>query len=95
MSDASDLGLAMAAAALQQPDDADAHFADGIALCDRAGARSFRARHHFFWATVLADRGDRPRAREQAEITVELGTELGMTGPQGVVPRTQAILAAL
>jgi class 3 adenylate cyclase len=95
MSDASDLGLAMAAASLGMSDDADRHFADGIALCTRAGARSFLARCHFFWATILADRADTTRAREQAEITVDLGTELGMTGPQGVVPRAQAILEAL
>ena len=34
-------------------------------------------------------------AREQAEVTISLGTELGMTGPQGVVPRAQAILETL
>jgi class 3 adenylate cyclase len=95
MSDLSDLGLAMSAAALDRPDDADRHFADGIAICKRAGARSYLARFHFFWMRVLADRGDQDRAREQGELAIELGTELGMTGPQGVVPRGQALLAEL
>ena len=92
MSDASDLGLAMTAAALGRPDDADRHFAEVTAFCEHAGARSYLARCHFFWLMVLADRGDATRAREQAEITIGLGTELGMTGPQGVVPRAESIL---
>ena len=95
MSDPSGLGLALAAAALDRPDDSDRHFADVIALCEHAGARSYLARCHFHWTMVLADRGDATRAREQGEITIALGTELGMTGPQGVVPRAEAILAGL
>jgi hypothetical protein len=62
MSDHVDLGLAMTAAALDRPHDADRHFGDGIAICERAGARSYQARLHFFWAGVLADHGDRVRA---------------------------------
>jgi class 3 adenylate cyclase len=92
MSDLADLGLAMNAAALGRPDDADRHFREGIAICERAGARSYQARFHFFWMRVLADRGDLARAREQGELAIALGTELGMTGPQGVVPRAQALL---
>jgi class 3 adenylate cyclase len=95
MSDLADLGLAMNAAALDRPDDADRHFRDGIAICERAGARSYLARFHFFWTRVLADRGDTAGAREQGAHTIALGTELGMTGPQGVVPRAEAILANL
>lgn len=95
MSDLADLGLAMNAAALGRPDDADRHFADGIALCERAGTRSYLARFHFFWAQVLADRGDGVRAREQGELAIALGTELGMTGPQGVVTRGAALRASL
>ena len=95
MSDLADLGLAMNAAALGLHDEADRHFAEGIAICERAGTRSYLARFHFFWTVVLADRSDVVRAREQGEIAIALGTELGMTGPQGVVPRAQAILAAL
>lgn len=95
MSDLAELGLGMNAAALDRPDDADQHFTDGIAICERAGARSYLARFHFFWTRVLADRGDTARAREQGEITIALGTELGMTGPQGVVPRAEAILGSL
>jgi hypothetical protein len=95
MSDLADLGLAMNAAALGRAEDADRHFDDGITICERAGARSYLARFHFFWTCVLADRGDAGRAREQGELALALGMELGMTGPQGVVPRTEAILASL
>lgn len=92
MNDANDFGLAMTAAALAQHDDADRHFAGAIALAERAGARAYLARYHFAWASVLADRGDAIRAREQATSALALGSELGMTGPQGVVPRAQALL---
>jgi hypothetical protein len=44
---------------------------------------------------VLADRGDAVWAREQGEITITLGTELGITGPQSVVPRAETVLAQL
>ena len=95
ITDPNDLGLAMCAAALERPDEADRHFADSIALCQRAGARAYGARCHFFWAHVLADRGDASRAREQASIGIEMGNEMGMTGPHGVVVRGQAILDSL
>jgi hypothetical protein len=95
ITDPNDLGLAMCAAALGQPGDADRHFADAVALCDRAGARSYSARCHFFWAQVLADRGDSARAREEAEIGIRMGTEMGMTGPHGAVVRGRAILDSL
>jgi hypothetical protein len=49
-------------------------------------------RVHHLW---LADRGDAVRAREQGELTIALGTALGMNGPQGVVPRAEALLARL
>jgi tetratricopeptide (TPR) repeat protein len=95
LSDASDAGLAMASAALGRHDDADAHFADAIALCERAGARAYLARYHFDWSRVLSGRGDRSAAREHAEIAVTLGEELGMDGPFGVVPRARTLLASL
>jgi hypothetical protein len=95
VNDANDFGLAMTAAALGRPDDADHHFADAVDLCDRSGARPFVARYHLGWATVLADRGDTSHAREQADITIALGSELGMTGAHGVVPRAQALLDTL
>jgi class 3 adenylate cyclase len=95
MSDLADLGLAMNAAALDRHDDADRHFREGIAVCERAGARSYQARFHFFWMRVLADRGESVMAREQGDLAIALGTELGMTGPQGVVPRAQALLERL
>jgi hypothetical protein len=95
MSDLADLGLAMTAAALDRPHDADRHFGEGIAICERGGARSYQARFHFFWARVLADRGDRVRACEQVEIAITFGTELGMSGPQGVVTRSRDLLDTL
>ncbi len=95
MSDLADLGLAMNAAGLGLDEEADRHFTNGIAICERAGTRSYLARFHFFWTRVLADRGDVDRARAQGELAIALGAELGMTGPQGVVPRAQAILASL
>lgn len=91
----SDHGLAMAASALQQPDVADGHFADAVALCERAGARVYLAHAHYDWAHVLADRGDAAGAREHASIALDLGTQIGMDGPHGVVPRAQSLLAAL
>jgi hypothetical protein len=53
------------------------------------------ARYLVEWARVLADRGDSDRAREHAGVALDLGTEIGMTGPQGVVPRSRALLDAL
>jgi hypothetical protein len=41
---------------------------------------------------VLDARGDAERARPLAEQALALGTELGMDGPSGVVPRAQAML---
>ena len=92
LSDATDLGLGMTAAALGEHDLADRHLAAGIELCERAGARAFLARCHFDWARILLDRGDTEHGREQAELAIALGSELGMNGPQGVVPRARALL---
>lgn len=92
IADANDLGLAMAAATLGEDDTADDHFAKAIELCERAGARAYEARCVLDWARVLEGRGDTARSRPLAERALALGTELGMTGPSGVVPRAQAIL---
>ena len=78
ITDANDLGLAVIAATLGRADDADRHFAAAIALCERAGSRANLARSHFWWARVLADRGDASTAREHAEAAIALGEELGM-----------------
>ena len=85
----------MIAATLGRPDDADGHFAAAIALCERAGSRANLARSLFWWARVLADRGDAPAARAHAETALALGEELGMTGPFGVVARGRALLESL
>ena len=95
ITDPNDLGLAMTAATLGWHAKSDTHFADAVALCDRAGARGYGARANFEWARVLVERGDAVRAREQATIALQQGIELGMSGPHGVVPRAQAILESL
>lgn len=92
VTDPNDLGLAMSAALLDHSDHADRHFADAIALCERAGARANLARCRLLWARILVDRGDTPAASENAELAVSLGEELGMTGQFGVVPRARAVL---
>ncbi len=95
VTDPNDLGLAMNAALLGWNDEADQHFSDTIDLCERAGARPYLARAHFDWARVLADRGDAIDARNHLDAALELGRDLDMTGPVGVVPRSEALLATL
>lgn len=93
MSEANDLGLAMAAARLGRADDADRHFDELFTLYERAGCRAYSARAMFDRARVLARRGDEPGAREWGGRALELGRELGMDGPHGVVPRAEQLLA--
>ncbi len=95
ISEGNDTGLAAAAEMLGRPDDADRHHADAIALCERAGARAYLARVHYFHGRMLTDRGDTAGARPHLETAVAIGEEIGMTGPFGVVPRGQALLASL
>jgi tetratricopeptide (TPR) repeat protein len=95
ITDANDLGLGVIGATLGRADDADGHFAAAIALCELAGSRANLARTRFWWARVLADRGDGSAAREHAEIAIALGEQLGMDGPFGVVPRGRALLESL
>jgi hypothetical protein len=64
-------------------------------LCERAGARAYLARVHYFHGRMLTDRGDVGAARPRLETAVAIGEEVGMTGPFGVVPRSQALLASL
>jgi class 3 adenylate cyclase/tetratricopeptide (TPR) repeat protein len=92
IADANDLGLGMAAATLGEDERADKHFAAAIELCERAGARAYLARCLLDWARVLDGRGDKTEARPRAERALELGTEIGMIGPSGVVPRAIALL---
>jgi len=93
IADANDLGLAMAAATLGDDAVADDHFSKAIDLCERAGARAYEARCVLDWARVLDGRGDTAAARPLAERALALGTEIGMDGPSGVVPRATALLA--
>lgn len=92
VTDSNDLGLAMAAERLGRRADADRHFAVAIELCERAGARAFLARTTLDCTRVLAARGDTARAREMGERTIALGSEVGMTGPFGAVPRAQRLI---
>ena len=95
ISEGNDTGLAAAAEMLGRPDDADRHHADAIALCERAGARAYLARAHYFHGRMLADRGDVSAARPHLETAVTIGEDLEMTGPFGVVPRSRTLLASL
>ena len=96
MSDASDLGLAMNAAALGTARRVRPSFRRCRCVLCEAPARS-RIRRGVTssgqWCSPTA--ATTARAREQAELTIELGTELGMTGPQGVVPRARALVDTL
>ena len=90
-----DLGLAMVCATLGRHDEADGYFASTLAPCEQAQARVWIARIHNDWSRILADRGDKVRAREHAEIALAMASELGMNGPFGVVARAQAVLDSL
>lgn len=90
-----DTGLAIATEVLGRPDDADRHHAVAIALCERAGARAYLARAHFFQGRMLADRSDALGARPHVETSIAIGKEVGMTGPFGVVARGTDLLASL
>ena len=55
----------------------------GRALCERAGARAYLARVHYFHGRMLAHRGDTAAARPHLETAITSGEEVGMTGPFG------------
>jgi tetratricopeptide (TPR) repeat protein len=95
MGEGNDTGLAIAAEMLGRPDDADRHHADAIELCERAGARAYLARVHYFHGRLLDERGDVVGARPHVETAIEIGEEIGMTGPFGVVVRGGELLASL
>ncbi len=90
-----DTGLAIAAEVLGRPDDADRHHTDAIALCERAGARAYLARVHYFHGRMLAERGDVLGARPHLETAIEIGQDVGMTGPFGIAVKGPDLLASL
>jgi tetratricopeptide (TPR) repeat protein len=90
-----DTGLATTAELLGRPDDADRHHEDAIALCERAGARAYLARVHYFQGRMLADRGDAAAAIPHLESAIAVGDEIGMTGPFGVVVTGRQLLESL
>ncbi len=90
--DPNDLGLAGAAWKLGRFDDADAHFAAAIELCERAGARPFLAWSHHDWTRALVAQGRDAEAREHAEATIAVAEEVGMSGPDGPLPFPQGLL---
>lgn len=94
ITDANDLGLGALAWALGRYDDADAHFAAAVALCERAGARPFLAWTHHDWARALDRQGRDVEAREHAEAAIAIAEEIGMTGPDGPLPFARRVLGA-
>ncbi len=92
ITDANDHGLGVLAARLSEFEASDAHFRAAMALSERAGAKPYLAAERLDWAQLLAERGERDRAREQAEAARALGEELGSSGEFGLPARAQAIL---
>ena len=73
-------------------DDADAHFAAAVALCERARARPYSAWTHHDWARALLAQGRDGEAREHAEAAVSIAEEVGMSGPDGPLPFARKVL---
>ena len=95
IAEGNDTGLAIAAEVLGRHDDADQHHTDAIALCERADARAYLARVHYFHGRMLAERGDPAGARPHVVAAIAIGDEVGMTGPFGVVTRGTDLLSSL
>jgi len=71
--------LGLLAAVLDQPEDADEHFAFAADLAERTGARGNLVRTRLEWARLLLTRdgpGDSERARDLAAAALELAGEL-------------------
>lgn len=75
-------------------DDADAHFAAAVALCERARARPYLAWTHHDWARALLAQGRNGEAREHAEAAVAIAEEVGMSGPDGPLPFARQVLGS-
>lgn len=75
------IGVGAAATALGWYDKAEQHFANSLALCERAGATTYLAATQIHWAEMLCKRsgeGDDARAREFAEAALVIAERLGL-----------------
>ena len=70
--------------------EADEHLARGCELNEREGIRFWAASSRVGWAEALARRGDRSRARDQAQRALELARGQGY---EAVEQRAEAVLA--
>ncbi len=95
IADANDIGLACGANQLGRFDVADGHYADAIALADRAGALPYSLHYRYEWARALVDRGEPDRARPLLVEVAERAAGRGMDGPNGYVTWSAELLAEL
>jgi tetratricopeptide (TPR) repeat protein len=75
------IGVGAAATALGWYDKAEQHYANSLALCERAGAVTYLAATQVHWAEMLHKRnedGDAARMREFAEKALETSERLGL-----------------
>ncbi len=75
------VGVGAAATALGWYEKAEQHFANSLALCERAGAVTYLAATQIHWAEMLCKRdaaGDASRAREMAESALASANRLGL-----------------
>lgn len=75
------IGVGAAATALGWYDKAEQHYANSLALCERAGAITYLAATRIHWAEMLRKRngaGDAARARELAEAALVTAERLGL-----------------
>jgi tetratricopeptide (TPR) repeat protein len=84
------IGVGAAAGALGWYDKAEQHFAQSLALCERAGAPTYLAATQVHWAEMLAKRsgpGDAARAAEMAESALSAAQRLGLAYVQARAER--------
>ena len=86
--------LGLLAAALDREDEAEAHFAQAVELCQQRGTPTWLARTRYEWASMLCGRrrpGDADHARRLAAEASAGAEELGMAA---VVAESEALLHA-
>jgi hypothetical protein len=87
------IGVGAAATALGWYDKAEQHYANSLALCERAGAVTYLAATQIHWAEMLHKRnddGDSARMREFAEKALGTSERLGLAY---IRKRAQALLS--
>lgn len=95
IADANDIGLACTARQLGRHDVADRHYADAVALADRARAVPYALHYRYEWARALVDRGEAERARPLLVEVAERSAGRGMDGPTGYVTWSAALLGEI